>query len=49
MTDIYGRSWPDISPNELCGECGQPDSCGDCNHAPLTLEQVQMLGGKAAE
>ena len=42
--DRYGRSWnlPDV---ELCPECGQPDSCGDCNHAKLLDDEVLQLGG----
>lgn len=41
--DRYGRVWP--ANYELCGECGQPDNCGDCNHAPLAPDQVRELGG----
>ncbi len=41
--DIYGRIW-DIPRNELCRDCGQPDSCGDCNHNRLTNKEVKILG-----
>ena len=40
--DKYGRKWP-FPENELCPECGQPDSCGDCNHKRLTDKDVRML------
>lgn len=43
--DVFNRCWPDVSDNERCKTCGQPDNCGDCNHAPLTLGQVGALGG----
>lgn len=45
ITDKYGRLW-DFPENELCPACGQPDSCGDCNHEPLSNDEVHMLGGK---
>lgn len=40
--DRYGRTWP-YPDNELCPTCGQPDSCGDCNHEPLTDKEVHKL------
>jgi len=40
--DRYGRIWP-FPKNELCPECGQPDSVGDCNHERLSDEDVQTL------
>jgi hypothetical protein len=45
ITDAYGRKW-DIPKNERCRVCGQPDSCGDCNHNPLSEKEVLYLGGK---
>ena len=42
--DKFGHRW-DLPKNELCSTCGQPDSCGDCNHQPLTRLQVDWLGG----
>lgn len=39
----YVQEWP--MGTELCSTCQQPDNCGDCNHAPLTHTQVEMLGG----
>lgn len=44
-TDRYGRTWR-LPKGELCPECGQPDSCGDCNHKKLPLDKVKELGGK---
>jgi len=35
--------WPEGT--ELCPVCKQPDNCGDCNHHPLTAEEVVELGG----
>lgn len=43
-TDKFGVQW-DLLPAELCSVCGQPDNCGDCNHEPLTDEEVERLGG----
>jgi len=43
--DRYGREWP-FPTEELCPECGQPDSCGDCNHERLTDEEVVELLGE---
>ena len=40
--DKFGRAW-DLPENELCPECGQPDSCGDCNHERLSDYEVSML------
>lgn len=45
MPDKYGRRW-DLPSEELCPACGQPDSCGDCNHARLTDDEVRQLGGE---
>jgi len=45
--DRFGRIW-DLPSNELCPTCGQPDSCGDCNHNPLEVREVRKLGGKFA-
>lgn len=45
MIDIFGRIW-DFPRNELCPECGQPDSCGDCSHDQLSyLEVINLNGG----
>lgn len=42
--DKFGRVW---NPHTLvCSGCGQPDDCGDCNHKPLSIEDVKALGGK---
>lgn len=41
--DNFGRLWT-LSPNELCPECGQPDSTGDCNHKRLTDREAEELG-----
>jgi hypothetical protein len=47
--DIYGRKWP-YPEGELCPVCGQPDSCGDCNHTMLTNKEVQdILNGTVNE
>jgi hypothetical protein len=44
--DQYGRVWP-YPKDGLCPECGQPDSCGDCNHEQLTaIEVVKILFGE---
>jgi hypothetical protein len=40
--DLCGRTW-DIGDAELCVVCGQPDSCGDCNHEPLSDSDVAQL------
>lgn len=42
MPDRYGRVWPPGA--EVCPECGQPDNCGDCNHARINDEQALELG-----
>jgi hypothetical protein len=44
--DRYGRFWA-LPERELCPECGQPDSCGDCTHEKLEPHQVRLLGGRA--
>lgn len=47
QTDRYGRHWPytwDEAKIELCGECGQPDNCGDCNHGRLSDNEAIHLG-----
>lgn len=41
-TDAFGRIW-DLSTDELCPTCGQPDNCGDCSHAPLSDEDYALL------
>lgn len=41
--DSFGRTW-DLPNSELCPGCGQPDNCGDCNHAPLDLDDARSLG-----
>jgi hypothetical protein len=41
--DIFGRVW-DIPKKELCPTCGQPDTCGDCNHKTLTDSEAKELG-----
>lgn len=46
--DRFGRTWP-YPKNELCPECGQPDSCGDCNHQPLTDADVADILGTDAQ
>lgn len=43
VTDKYGRSWEVNSLDELCGECGQPDNVGDCEHARISDEDVLIL------
>jgi hypothetical protein len=47
-TDNYGVSW-ELPASELCPECGQPDNCGDCNHEPLTADDVRELKGDDEE
>ena len=42
--DKYGVKW-EIPENELCPDCGQPDSCGDCDHSPLSQEEIEFLKG----
>jgi hypothetical protein len=44
MTDKYKRTW-NLTAGEKCPVCGQPDSCGDCNHAKLSLGDVLALDG----
>lgn len=44
--DKYGNRWPDAPDSEFCSECGQPDNCGDCNHQPLSPDDVEELGGE---
>jgi hypothetical protein len=29
----------------LCPVCGQPDNCGDCDHTPLSPDEIAELGG----
>ena len=43
--DHFGRVW-DLPAAELCPECRQPDNCGDCNHEPLSEDQVRLLSGR---
>jgi len=42
IKDKFGRYW-NLSDNEHCKVCGQPDSLGECNHKKLTKEQVTIL------
>lgn len=44
--DSFGRRWPATTILESCSTCGQPDNCGECNHEPLTMEDVLLLGGR---
>jgi hypothetical protein len=46
--DKYGNRWPDAPDFEFCPECGQPDNSGDCDHTPLSPEDVKTLGGDPA-
>lgn len=48
--DHYGRVWP-YPLEELCPTCGQPDSCGDCNHSELSREDTEriLLGSEVYE
>lgn len=41
---VFVQAYPDGT--ELCPQCWQPDNCGDCNHQPLSKEDVEALGGK---
>jgi len=43
--DRFGRKW-DLPASELCPVCGQPDNCGDCDHNPLSPDEVIELGGE---
>ena len=43
--DKFGRVW-DLPKSELCFMCGQPDSCGDCNHKKLRTIDIDFLRGK---
>jgi hypothetical protein len=47
-TDIYGVTW-DLPDNERCPVCGQPDSCGDCNHKRLQAKDIAYLKGEITE
>lgn len=40
MKDKYGRDWK-LPKKELCKICGQPDSCGNCNHKKLRKEDLK--------
>jgi len=40
--DKFGVKWP-FPLKELCAECGQPDSSGDCNHVKLSGKEVKLL------
>lgn len=42
--DRYGNRW-ELPLSERCATCGQPDSLNECDHFPLTREQVLELGG----
>jgi len=46
--DIYGIEW-NLPSNELCPVCGQPDSCGDCNHQPLDVNDIAFLKSEISE
>jgi len=46
--DKFGRTWK-LPKKELCPKCGQPDSCGDCNHKRLTNKEVEILKGMFKE
>lgn len=37
----YGVQYED----ETCPECGQPDNCGDCDHTPLSPDELESLKG----
>ena len=41
--DVFWRKWEALPDSELCLVCGQPDSCGDCNHERLSKEDVARL------
>jgi hypothetical protein len=43
--DIFGREWYGLPLLERCPECGQPDNCGDCSHAVLSVDNVIEMGG----
>lgn len=32
-----------LPDSERCQICGQPDNCGDCNHMPISVEQLTEL------
>ena len=42
--DKFGRKW-NLPKNEVCLKCGQPDSCGNCNHKKLSNKDVLVLKG----
>jgi hypothetical protein len=44
--DKFGVVW-NLSIEEICPICGQPDSCGDCSHNQLSTVEVKALGGMA--
>lgn len=46
LRDRFGRAWQ-LPKTELCPTCGQPDNTGECNHLPLTDEEVEILGGRS--
>ena len=43
--DKYGVTWNNESWDK-CPVCGQPDSCGDCNHEPLTRAEIIEIDGE---
>lgn len=43
--DIYGYEW-NLPADELCDDCGQPDSCGDCEHAKLSDADRELLNDR---
>lgn len=44
VVDNFGVYW-ELPLLELCSVCGQPDNCGDCDHNPLSPDQVKLLKG----
>lgn len=42
--DRFGRTWH-LPDRELCADCGQPDSLGECSHGRLDDAEVLELGG----
>lgn len=40
-SDKFGRVWH--AHTLVCSACGQPDSCGDCNHKRLKNVEVRLL------
>ncbi len=42
--DKYGVKW-ELPENELCPDCGKPESCGNCDHSPLSQEDIEIFTG----